>query len=141
MIEFFGTPLLGKISPDAEQTNLAALCGVSEARAEVFVNALMTAKNDAFVEQERVLMPGMASVMGQHFNLGLLLQNAQLDADTPSEILLIGLLIGRIYTEMEARAAESNKRVNKMIALLKENPAKALRKMQKEISKSLSAQK
>ena len=141
MIEFFGIPLLGKIPYDAAKMNLGLLCGVSEARCAEIVDALMLAKKNSFVEAEHVVMADMAPIMGQHFNLGLLLQNAELDTETPGEILLVGMLVGRIYTEMEAQADESNKRVNKMIALFKSNPAKALRKMQKDIEKTLGVKR
>ena len=69
----------------------------------------------------------------------LFVQHAQLDTDTPAEVLLVGLLIGRIYTEMENRAAKSANRVNKMVALMEKNPVKAMRKMQKDIEKSVGA--
>ena len=135
MIEFLGTPLLARVDFDADQLNLGLMCGVSEARAEVFVDALMAAKQHSFVSEERVLLPGMAPVMGEHFSLALLIQNLSVDTDTPAEVLLVGLLIGRIYTEMENRATEAGRRVSKMIALMETDPVKALRKMRKDISK------
>ena len=135
MIEFFGTPLLGRVDADADQLNLGAMCGVSDARAAVFVDALLAAQKHAFVHQEQVLMPGMAPVMGEHFSLALLIEHLSVDTDTPGEILLVGLLIGRVYSEMEFRANKNAKRVSKMIALMDTDPVKALRKMRKDIGK------
>ena len=135
MIEFLGDPLLGKIPYGSEHMNLGTLCGVNETRCKELVEALMRAKKDSFVAMEHVVMPDMAPIVGQHFDLSLLLQRAEIDTDTPAEIMLVGMLIGRIYTEMEARAAESNQKVNKMVALYHSNPAKALRKMEKDMKK------
>ena len=135
MIEFLGYPLLGKIPFGSEQMNLGTLCSVSEERCKEIVDALMLAKKEAFVKMERVRMPDMDPIMGEHFDLSLLLRNVCIDTNTPAEIMLVGLLIGRFYTEMEIRAAESDQRVRKMVALYNANPAKALRKMDKDMKK------
>ena len=137
MIEFLGTSLVANIPLDTAQIDLASLCGVSEARAKELVGALTAAKEHSLIEAEQVLAPDLPPVMGKYFSLGLLVQHAQLDADTPAEILFIGLLIGRIYTKLETKAEQGAKRVIKLLALMEKDLAKALRKTQKDMEKAL----
>lgn len=140
MIEFLGTPLLQPYLKNQAHTNLSDLCGVSASRTKELIEALMAAKKTAYVKQPTQIFSGMPEINAEQFSLPLLLNNAQIDTDTPAEVMLIGLLIGRLYTEIETQSKTATKRLRKMMNLMEKNPAKAFRKMQKDIFKAKKAE-
>jgi len=141
MIEFLGTRLLKSFPHDQQQASLGELCSVSDARSKELVEALMQGKKNSFVSEFKELAPGMGPANVQAFSITKLLSETELDTDTPSEILLVGILIGRIYAEVEAQSTQATLRLTKMLALMQKDPAKALRKMTKDIAKAVKKEK
>ena len=131
MIEFFGTTLMHADKANASNTNLAELFGVSEARSNELVEALLRAEKDACQQPmpnydgpKRLLQP-------RGFNMLQFLETIKVDAESSSELLFIGILVGRIYSDVEADSTKTIKLINKVIALTAKGSAKAERKIER----------
>jgi len=129
MIQFLGTDIgLNPPADDSDATVMEAL-GITKERGFELANAFAEAKKNSYVEVPGPL-PELPSVPA--FHLGKLIRVAELDADRPNELLLIGYLMGCTVTKMHNDEEASEKRIAKMMKLMATSPEKVYKKMLKD---------
>lgn len=132
MIEFLGTPLLKSDAKNPKHLSIAQVCGLSDERVSELVNAFGIARKTAFEKGAIDTKTGLG--MGG-FSPALLLTNAEEDLTTLGEVFMAGIIAGQICNDVTVKADEQNRRMVKMLHLMATDPAKAMRKMQKDLAK------
>lgn len=138
MIQFFGNEIPVIPPPEGNvQGNLAAFFNITEDRARVISDAIVQAKTAACNEPAPTVL-GMPSFM-RGFNIIKFLELIEVDALSPNELLLAGMLAGRTYEQVAVQSDALMKKATKMMHLMATNPAKAHKKMLKSIKKKAKA--
>ena len=141
MLQFLGTDLNLSLPADNEtEGSLASILNINEERAKRLAKDYAKGQSEALVPVPS--MPSFPDLPGRRtFHMGKFLRVAELDADNPNELVLIGYLLGRQIAEMEQSAKKSMRRLTQMMQLMDSDPAKAHKQMVKDLKKQLKKEK
>lgn len=136
MIQFFGNEVPVTLPDESDKTaRLNVAFQVSDARAKELAERVA----DAVVTASNEKIPDMPFAKG--FSLGRMLEVVNVDCESPGELVLVGMMLGRSYAEQEKRSEKSMRRITKMMHLMASDPEKAQKKMFKDLHKHFKKDK